>query len=393
MLKITQRYVLFEVIKVFLVALIVLVGIFLLAGALQFVRRGISLGEFVRVIPFASITTFAYTIPVALIVGVALGYGKMVDENEVVSMRASGISLISVTLPVYILALFLSAFAYLLTSEIVPDALYRRSMVVKPYAERLLSLTEGSNESFELRDYNPFGERKDTLNIFCRSYSGRKLSGLVIRNTDKVRPLEILAASGEIFFLPEENLLLIELHDVTITLYGTDSRQSCDLLTCDRFTIEVPVVSSPGDRPKFFSSARLFKMMSAEKSQIRAISETLSSQTLTEQDAQNLAHKRIWHRERRQYISQELFTRFALTTYPFLFALVSLPLSVLIARYGRYASFLTAILTGFIGGFLPCLFFQTLISRGFIPLWPAFAITTAILALPGFYLTRRLAQL
>ena len=91
--KIVQRYVLVEVLKVFFVALIVLVGIFLLAGALQFVRRGVSLGEFVRIIPFASLTTLAYTVPVALLVGVALGYGKIVDDNELVSMRASGMSL------------------------------------------------------------------------------------------------------------------------------------------------------------------------------------------------------------------------------------------------------------------------------------------------------------
>jgi len=381
--KIIQRYVLVEVLKVFFVALIVLVGIFLLAGALQFVRRGVSLGEFVRVIPFASLTTLAYTVPVALLVGVALGYGKIVDDNELVSMRASGMSITGVTLPVYLFAFVLSAFVYLLSSEIIPDALYRRSMVVEPYAERLLSLAEGSNESFELPGYH----------IFCRSYSGRRLSGLVIRNTESARPLEMLASSGEISFIPQENLLLIELHKVTITFYGTDRRQSCDLLTCEKFTIEVPVVSSARNREKFFPSAHLLEMMRDEGGQVRTISKALTSSTITKQEAQNLTKKRDQHRERYNYVSRELFARFALTTYPFLFALISLPLPVLVARYGRYASFLAAILTGFLCGFLPCLFFQTLIYKGFISLWPAFAISTAILIVPGFHLTRRLARL
>lgn len=383
MFKIVQRYILYEVLKVFVVALIVLVGIFLLAGALQFARRGISLGEFVRVIPFASLTTLAYTVPVALIIAIVLGYGKMVDDNEVVSMRAGGVSIVGATLPVYLFAFVLSALAYFLCSEILPTALYQRSMVTDSYVERLLSLTEGSNESFELPGYN----------IFCRSYSGRKLSGLVIRKSDSVRPLEMLAVSGEISFVPQKNLLVIELRNVTITFYGTDRRQSCDLLTCEKFTIEVPVVTSPGDRPKFFPSARLFQMMSCEKKQINAISQTLLSKSVTKEEAQNLANRRARHKERRNSIGQELFARFAFATYPFLFAMISLPLPVLLARYGRYASFLVAILSGFLCGFLPCLFFQTLINRGFIPMWPALAISTAILALLAFYLTRALMRL
>jgi lipopolysaccharide export LptBFGC system permease protein LptF len=381
--KTIQRYILFEVAKVFFVALLVLVGIFLLGGALQFVRRGISLSEFVRVIPFAAVATSAYTLPVALLVAVALGYGKLVDENEVVSMRAGGMSIVRATLPVYLFAFVLSFIIYFLSSEVIPTALYWRNMVAKPYTERLLSLAEGADETFELPGYH----------VFCRSYKGRRLSGVVVRKTDAERPLEILAPEGEIFFLARSNAILIELRNVTITFYGTGKRQSCDVLTCNRYTIEVPVVTSASARPKFFPSARLFKMLKAEKEEIQNISESLSRTGTAEEEREKLIQSSAEHGERANYIREELFSRFALSTFPFLFAMISLPLPLLIARYGRYASFLIAILSGFLGGFIPCLFFQSLMRRGFIGLWLAFAVSAAILVVPGILLTRRLLRL
>ena len=77
------------------------------------------IGQFMlSVLPFSLI----YTIPWGFLVAILLVFGRLSAGNELISMRMSGIGLLRISLPVFILATILSVFCLWLNTSIAPKA-------------------------------------------------------------------------------------------------------------------------------------------------------------------------------------------------------------------------------------------------------------------------------
>lgn len=64
----------------------------------------------------------AFTCPVAVLVGVIIGLSKMQSDNELVVIRSAGVGNFQITLPIILLAILLSAFAFIVNLYGVPLA-------------------------------------------------------------------------------------------------------------------------------------------------------------------------------------------------------------------------------------------------------------------------------
>jgi LPS export ABC transporter permease LptG len=64
----------------------------------------------------------AFTAPMALLIGVIIGLSKMQGDSELIAIRASGVGNIQITLPILILGLLLSGFAFFINLKGVPLA-------------------------------------------------------------------------------------------------------------------------------------------------------------------------------------------------------------------------------------------------------------------------------
>lgn len=77
------------------------------------------IGQFVlSVLPFSLI----YTIPWGFLVAVLLVFGRLSAENELVSMRMSGVGLLRIAAPVFVIGAMLSAFCLWLNTSMAPKA-------------------------------------------------------------------------------------------------------------------------------------------------------------------------------------------------------------------------------------------------------------------------------
>ena len=103
------RYVLRELIRVFLYALAGLTGVFLVAGVVQeAVREGLPPTQILRVMPYILPESLRFSVPVALLLGTAILYSRMAGYNEVVAIKALGISPTAILWPTFAVA-FLSS--------------------------------------------------------------------------------------------------------------------------------------------------------------------------------------------------------------------------------------------------------------------------------------------
>jgi lipopolysaccharide export system permease protein len=104
-----QRYVVWEVLKVFLLVIAATTLLMVLGGGVkEAVRKGLPLPLMLEILPYMLPETLRFTIPGCLLFAVCLVFGRMSGANEVVALKTLGISPMAVLWPVLVLALGLS---------------------------------------------------------------------------------------------------------------------------------------------------------------------------------------------------------------------------------------------------------------------------------------------
>jgi lipopolysaccharide export system permease protein len=121
-LKILNWYVFRELLGPFLISVLTFSMFMLMGRALKLsdllVNKGMGFFDILQLITYIYIPFLGYIIPMALLLTILLGLGRLSSDNEIVAMKSSGISLFQLILPVslfslaaLILTTFLTLFA------------------------------------------------------------------------------------------------------------------------------------------------------------------------------------------------------------------------------------------------------------------------------------------
>ena len=99
----------------------------------------------------------AFTCPMAVLVGTVIGLAKMQGDSELVAIRAAGVGNLQLTLPVLLLGVLLSGFAFLVNIEGVPlAARLVRQVALKSPIEKLESPIEPGVFNNEIAGYTVY---------------------------------------------------------------------------------------------------------------------------------------------------------------------------------------------------------------------------------------------
>ncbi len=120
---ILQRYVMGQVLGAFTMALLAISGIFTLFVIMaEAMRQGLGPVEVARVVPYVVPGSLPYTIPVALLFAVTVVYGRLAGDNEIIAIKAAGLSAWTVLRPALTLGFVLSLTLLVLSTEVIPRA-------------------------------------------------------------------------------------------------------------------------------------------------------------------------------------------------------------------------------------------------------------------------------
>ncbi|HUG53901.1 MAG TPA: LptF/LptG family permease, partial [Vicinamibacteria bacterium] len=86
------------------------------------VSRGADLGTVVRAFAYLLPSIFSVTIPMAFLLGVLLAFGRMASDSEIVALRASGVSPLSLLRPVVSLSLLTALLTFYVYAVLGPAA-------------------------------------------------------------------------------------------------------------------------------------------------------------------------------------------------------------------------------------------------------------------------------
>ncbi|HOO90137.1 MAG TPA: LPS export ABC transporter permease LptG [Syntrophales bacterium] len=123
-MNILDRYILKEFIKIFTVMLVSLIGLYLIADFFERMRMFLSNHATVRQMTSYFLMTIpmilSQMIPVAFLLGTLLSFGILSKNSEITAMKANGVSLYRISLPIIILSFAICIVAFLLNEFVTP---------------------------------------------------------------------------------------------------------------------------------------------------------------------------------------------------------------------------------------------------------------------------------
>src|SRR5687767_3962826 len=113
MLKILDRYLLREIALPFAIALVVLTFMLMIPPILReaesFISKGVEWTIVVRAMSLLVPQALSLTIPMAVLIGILVGFGRLSADREFVAMQAGGVSLVRLLRPIALVAAIGSA--------------------------------------------------------------------------------------------------------------------------------------------------------------------------------------------------------------------------------------------------------------------------------------------
>jgi LPS export ABC transporter permease LptG/LPS export ABC transporter permease LptF len=129
MFRLVDRYLIKEILPYFFLSLLLLTSIVFIHEANRFSelfvifsRRGLDGWPLVELVISLLPSILIFTLPIALLLGILMGLGRMASDSELIVMRASGIGRWRLFAPIAFLALAVSAITWYDTAYLLPSA-------------------------------------------------------------------------------------------------------------------------------------------------------------------------------------------------------------------------------------------------------------------------------
>ena len=209
MLKITDRYILREVLPPFGLALLVLTFLLMLPPIMDYaedlIAKGVNGVTILRIMATLIPQGLGITIPMALLIGVLMGLGRMSTDRETVALQACGVSIYRMLAPLALLAVGAAAATCYIMVVALPDANQAfREITFRTVANQ----AEGEVKSRVF--YDAFPNRM--LYVREVSATGHGWSDVFLANTSNPdRPDVFVAERGRVVIDREQRLVDIVL--------------------------------------------------------------------------------------------------------------------------------------------------------------------------------------
>lgn len=200
-------YILWEVGKLFIVALAAFTTLIMLVGVLEkLINERLSLLAIVSLIPYILPFSLQFALPATLLFAVCSVYGRVAADNEVLAVKAAGVPPMRIMAPTLILGFLFSPFAVWMMDLAVSWGKPGMERVVMHHIEEVAYHTLRSTGSYS---------SDSGFSIYVKAVRDHELINpeITIRGGQEGQTM-ISARSGELHFIPEKETLRVSMVDV-----------------------------------------------------------------------------------------------------------------------------------------------------------------------------------
>ncbi|MDH3453540.1 MAG: LPS export ABC transporter permease LptF [Desulfuromonadales bacterium] len=360
-----DRYIIREVLSPTLLCLVIFTMVMVLGRAVKLVdliiNKGVSLPDILILLATLLPTFFSISLPLAFLMGIMIGLGRMSADSEIVALKSAGVGLARISIPVFSLAVIFA----LLTGA--------TNIWVKPWGYRAFA-----TKSFEIVrqkaviGFQPrvFMSQFNDLVLYANDIDDRtdQMHGLFIVEKKPESTSWVFADKGDILTDEKSQTVTIRLHDGVIHRQQAESASNYQLIHFRSYDVrpEIAAVNGPATRkhfkPKELPTSKLWSHISSEAEPAR-----------------------------RQDLQAELHLRLTSPLAPLLFVLFGLPFSVQSHRSGRSGGFVMGLII-FLGYYFILSTALTLTEDAAAPPWLTFWTIHLLLTCVGALFLRQCSQ-
>jgi lipopolysaccharide export system permease protein len=389
------RMILWELVKVFVMALVAITGILLMAGLIaEASQQGLAPAQVLAAIPLLIPSTLPFTIPATTLFATCVVYGRLSADNEVLAIKAAGVNLLQVVTPGLVLGVAMSVATMGLYYRVIPYTHHLlRSLVLSDAEELLYSL---------LRRHGMIHHPQLSYSMFIKGVEGKKLLSPVFKRKNAEGQIDIVAHAREAELRVDlaRGLLLVHMRS-GVAIGEKDSRAYFEDRKFD--VILPPNFLKAGDnvRARDMTWAELLERRVELLEQQAEVRDEIAHFPRTPPPMaanERASHGKMLHDRHRLFEQQvrlidvELLMRPALSLGCLCFILVGCPVGIWFSRGDYLSAFITCFLP-IVLVYYPLLLCGTNLARGgvFNPATLVFA-ADGVVALGGVALFGRLWQ-
>lgn len=390
-MRLLQRYILFELIRIFLMLLSGITILLVFVGVFREVTaNGLGPSQALQILPFIVPSLLPFTIPATLLLTVCVVYGRMAGDNEITAAKAAGVNVMSLLWPAMALGGALSFFSLVMADKAIPWAQSNIKKAISMAMEDIfldVLQTQGHVE-----------DKDKGFDITVLRIEGKRL----IKPTFHYQP----KGSKRIIVQAEEATLKFDLDNQQVLLHMYNGHIDIPGQRQVTFAEEDQAFPLPFDtkktKPRNQSIGQIRKRLQSLHNSLEGVRQVRDLETalaLARGDFDRLLqpelnqYERISNVHRSEFakMKTEIHSRFALSTSCFFFVLVGAPFSIIQAKRQFLTSFFLCFLPILLIYYPITLLTLNLSKSGSIDpfyLW----LGNVVLLSVGFYLLRKVMR-
>ena len=343
-MKLLQRYIIGELLKVFVILVSALTILLTFVGALQEIREsGIGPLQVLQILPWIVPSLLPFTIPATFLLTVCVVYGRLAGDQEITAAKAAGINVVSLLWPSFFLGAILSACSLIMTDQVIPLSVRKIQAAISNVMEDV------------------FLDRLKTQGLITGWGRGLEINVMGVDGKTLLRPtvryappgdeaIMVQAQRGNVEFDLDQQLVILHLDQVHADIPGSGHVW----LAHEDYSFPLP---NTGKRTKArHLSVRAIREQSASLKERRdyyeewLAAETAAALALGDfarfysDDFRHIRYELIHDGMERARYRTELHSRFALASSCFFFVLLGSPFSILQGRRQFLTNFLLVFL-------------------------------------------------
>ncbi len=392
-MRILQRSVLNDLLRVFGLAILVLTILLVVMGVVgEAAKNGLGAAQIIQILPYLVPSLLPYTIPATLLLTVCIVYGRMAGDHEVTAIKAAGINVFTILLPSFVLGAALSLGTFILTDQFIPWGRANIESVITLAMEDIFLDMLHANSSYN--------DQAHGVSILVSGVRNRTLIKPIIRyRLEQGEVATITAREATLKFDLQEQQVLLTLHDSRIVT----PRGEHMALDREEFNLPLPAPTDTLKAPRNMTIETIRRELASlirERDDILhrqmigavlALSEGAFDR-LAPQDQWALEMKERSRSERCNKLNTEIHGRVALSCSCFFFVLIGSPFAIVQGKRQFLTNFALCF-APILGGYYPIVLLTMNLCRdGLIsPLWGMWIGNAALLA-TGLYLLRKVLR-
>ncbi len=234
--RLLYSYLATEMLTPFFASFLIINCVFLLVKLIPFLNfvleLDIGFADFIRILSYLFPNIFLYTLPMAAMLGVTIGFTRLANDSEILALKASGVSVFTMIPPVVIITTTIALFAAYFSTHLIPLS----EVSMKQMTQQLLR--EKASKGIKAHQ---FTEALGDVVVYIDSIddaTGKWSNVWVSDMRDAALPTIIMAKTGQMRSDKEKMSIVLQLDNGSLHKPGDHEAQ---IVEFDSYRLTIPL--------------------------------------------------------------------------------------------------------------------------------------------------------